>query len=214
VLRIPSGASICRLTSCSADREREKERERKRERLGTVLHNACSHHAPAHWQILAHISGKIRKNFIKILPGDKVTVEMSPYDLTKVIVCVLQLYLASTCLWMCLVSERGFVFLNQEQTPTSVCCSDTWSAYHTGSTYISVLLLHLVRVSHRVESPSASSRRCQVGWSEVPFDARCASHAGSTHLPLQVGRLWLYTHTHAHTTRGGRGSGGLVRQNE
>ena len=171
MLRIPSGASICRLTSCSADREREKERERKRERLGTVLHNACSHHAPAHWQILAHISGKIRKNFIKILPGDKVTVEMSPYDLTKVIVCVLQLYLASTCLWMCLVSERGFFFLNQEQTPTSVCCSDTWSAYHTGSTYISVLLLHLVRVSHRVESPSASSRRCQVGWSEVPFES-------------------------------------------
>ena len=34
--------------------------------------------------ILAHISGKIRKNYIKILPGDKVTVEMSPYDLTKV----------------------------------------------------------------------------------------------------------------------------------
>jgi len=33
--------------------------------------------------ILAHISGKIRKNYIKILPGDKVTVEMSPYDLTK-----------------------------------------------------------------------------------------------------------------------------------
>eukprot|EP00960_Hanusia_phi_P076869 768624-Hanusia_phi.AAC.8 len=33
--------------------------------------------------ILAHISGKIRKNFIKILPGDKVTCELSPYDLTK-----------------------------------------------------------------------------------------------------------------------------------
>ena len=33
--------------------------------------------------ILAHISGKLRKNFIRILPGDKVTVEMSPYDLTK-----------------------------------------------------------------------------------------------------------------------------------
>lgn len=33
--------------------------------------------------ILAHISGKIRKNFIKILPGDVVTVEISPYDLTK-----------------------------------------------------------------------------------------------------------------------------------
>ena len=34
-------------------------------------------------QILAVISGKLRTNFIKILPGDKVTVEMSPYDLTK-----------------------------------------------------------------------------------------------------------------------------------
>ena len=34
-------------------------------------------------RVLAHISGKLRKNFIKILPGDKVTLEMSPYDLTK-----------------------------------------------------------------------------------------------------------------------------------
>lgn len=34
-------------------------------------------------QILAHISGKMRLNFIRILPGDKVTLEMSPYDLTK-----------------------------------------------------------------------------------------------------------------------------------
>ena len=34
-------------------------------------------------QILAVISGKLRMNFIRILPGDKVTIEMSPYDLTK-----------------------------------------------------------------------------------------------------------------------------------
>ena len=34
-------------------------------------------------QIMAHISGKMRMNFIRILPGDKVTLEMSPYDLTK-----------------------------------------------------------------------------------------------------------------------------------
>ena len=34
-------------------------------------------------QIMVHISGKLRMNFIRILPGDKVTVEMSPYDLTK-----------------------------------------------------------------------------------------------------------------------------------
>ena len=34
-------------------------------------------------QVLAHISWKLRTNFIKILPGDKVTLELSPYDLTK-----------------------------------------------------------------------------------------------------------------------------------
>ena len=34
-------------------------------------------------QVLAHISGKIRKNFIRILPGDKVKVELTPYDLTR-----------------------------------------------------------------------------------------------------------------------------------
>ena len=34
-------------------------------------------------QLLAQISGKLRMNFIRILPGDKVTLEMSPYDLTK-----------------------------------------------------------------------------------------------------------------------------------
>lgn len=34
-------------------------------------------------QVLAHISGKMRMNFIRILPGDKVTVELSPYDLSR-----------------------------------------------------------------------------------------------------------------------------------
>ena len=34
-------------------------------------------------KVLAHISGKLRMNFIRILPGDKVTIELSPYDLTK-----------------------------------------------------------------------------------------------------------------------------------
>ena len=33
--------------------------------------------------VLAHISGKLRMNYFKILPGDKVTIEMSPYDLSK-----------------------------------------------------------------------------------------------------------------------------------
>jgi translation initiation factor IF-1 len=35
------------------------------------------------YKILAHISGKMRKNFIRILPGDKVVVEISPYDITR-----------------------------------------------------------------------------------------------------------------------------------
>ena len=34
-------------------------------------------------KVLAHISGKLRMNYIRILPGDKVTLELSPYDLTK-----------------------------------------------------------------------------------------------------------------------------------
>jgi len=38
---------------------------------------------PGGHRILAHISGKLRLNFIKILPGDRVTVQLSPYDLTR-----------------------------------------------------------------------------------------------------------------------------------
>lgn len=38
---------------------------------------------PNQHMVLAHISGKMRLNFIRILPGDTVTLEMSPYDLTK-----------------------------------------------------------------------------------------------------------------------------------
>jgi len=34
-------------------------------------------------EVLAHISGKLRQNYIKILPGDKVTMELSPYDLSR-----------------------------------------------------------------------------------------------------------------------------------
>ena len=36
-----------------------------------------------HHQVLAHISGKLRMNFIRMLRGDKVTIELSPYDLTR-----------------------------------------------------------------------------------------------------------------------------------
>ena len=38
-------------------------------------------------EIIAHISGKMRMNYIKILPGDKVRIEMSPYDLSKGRIC-------------------------------------------------------------------------------------------------------------------------------
>ncbi|PIR17282.1 MAG: translation initiation factor IF-1 [Deltaproteobacteria bacterium CG11_big_fil_rev_8_21_14_0_20_49_13] len=38
---------------------------------------------PTGHKVLAHISGKMRMHFIKILPGDKVTIELSPYDLTR-----------------------------------------------------------------------------------------------------------------------------------
>jgi len=38
---------------------------------------------PNKHRVLAHISGKMRLNFIRLMPGDKVTVEMSPYDLSK-----------------------------------------------------------------------------------------------------------------------------------
>ena len=38
---------------------------------------------PSGHEILAHVSGKMRMHYIRILPGDKITVEMSPYDLTK-----------------------------------------------------------------------------------------------------------------------------------
>ena len=37
-------------------------------------------------EVLAHVSGKMRMHFIRILPGDKVTIEMSPYDLSKRII--------------------------------------------------------------------------------------------------------------------------------
>ena len=46
------------------------------------LSGASAPGAAAHL-VLAHLSGKMRMNYIRILPGDKVTLEMSPYDLTK-----------------------------------------------------------------------------------------------------------------------------------
>ena len=54
--------------------------------LGTVVEALPNAMFQVSWKtgrILAHISGKLGMNFIRILPGDRVTVEMSPYDLTK-----------------------------------------------------------------------------------------------------------------------------------
>ena len=48
-------------------------------------------------KILAHVSGKMRMNFIRILPGDTVTVEMSPYDLNAGSHCVAALRLEPRC---------------------------------------------------------------------------------------------------------------------
>ena len=58
--------------------------------------------------ILAHISGKLRMNFIRILPGDKVTVQMSPYDLTC-LMTLLKSWIKNTwifCVLFGVLSER------------------------------------------------------------------------------------------------------------
>ena len=71
----------------SEDEERTSPKNDKIEVEGTVvepLPNAMFRvELDNKHQILAHISGRMRKFFIKILPGDKVTVELSPYDLTR-----------------------------------------------------------------------------------------------------------------------------------
>ena len=62
------------------------ERTRLKLQSESRLTNSEIRKALALWtgdEILAHISGKLRMNFIRILPGDKVTVQMSPYDLTR-----------------------------------------------------------------------------------------------------------------------------------
>lgn len=71
----------------SKDEERTPSKNDKIEVEGTVIEplpNAMFRvELDNKHQILAHISGRMRKFFIKILPGDKVTVELSPYDLTR-----------------------------------------------------------------------------------------------------------------------------------
>ena len=51
--------------------------------LETLPNAHCKVELENKHQVLAHISGKMRKNFIKILPGDRVLVELSPYDLSR-----------------------------------------------------------------------------------------------------------------------------------
>ncbi len=70
--------------------EKNKEAKKKKEVIeteGTVLETLPNATFRVELEngnvILAHISGKMRMNFIKIIPGDKVTIEMTPYDLTK-----------------------------------------------------------------------------------------------------------------------------------
>ena len=63
-------------------------------------------------KVLAHISGKLRMNYIRILPGDKVTLELSPYDLTKGRIVWRDKYLASRifCRYR-LKFEKSYVIL-------------------------------------------------------------------------------------------------------
>ena len=52
--------------------------------VNEALHNGMFRvELPNEHEILAHVSGKIRMNFIRVLPGDRVLVELSPYDLTR-----------------------------------------------------------------------------------------------------------------------------------
>jgi translation initiation factor IF-1 len=62
----------------------KKERIEVEGKVTTVLPNTMFRVELANGhQVLAHISGKMRKHYIKILPGDRVLVELSPYDLTR-----------------------------------------------------------------------------------------------------------------------------------
>jgi translation initiation factor IF-1 len=71
----------------SRDEKQEKKKKEVIEVEGTVLETLPNAMFRVELEngnvILAHISGRMRMNFIKIIPGDKVTVEMTPYDLTK-----------------------------------------------------------------------------------------------------------------------------------
>lgn len=70
-----------------ADEARRMSKEDAIEVMGTVLeplpNGMFKVELENQHQVLAHISGKIRKNYIRILPGDRVAIELSPYDLTR-----------------------------------------------------------------------------------------------------------------------------------
>ena len=63
--------------------ERRTDRDRRNGDAGAAGHDVSGRAARRNANVLAHISGKMRKHFIRIVPGDKVEVELSPYDLTK-----------------------------------------------------------------------------------------------------------------------------------
>src|SRR5512140_2261878 len=86
--RIASGPCLTPHAPCPVRQKGSmSEKEEAIEVTGTVLEtlpNAMFHvELENKHKVLAHISGKMRKHFIRILRGDKVTVELSPYDLTR-----------------------------------------------------------------------------------------------------------------------------------
>ena len=77
---------MCRLFSERGDVEKKgkKDAMEREDRIVGALPNALFWvELPNGHRIMSHISGKMRMNFIRIYPGDKVTIELSPYDLTR-----------------------------------------------------------------------------------------------------------------------------------
>ena len=75
---------------------------------------------PGQRNVLAHISGKMRKHFIRIVPGDKVSVELSPYDLTKARINFREQYLSVFSLVEDVRRLSVKTFISQ-RSPPEVC---------------------------------------------------------------------------------------------